>query len=228
MPNYLLLLGAGFSRNWGGWLAAEAFEYLIGSPEIAHDAGIRNLLRRHHPRGGFELALAEMQAEYLRRLDAATKRTLDRFQAAVSNMFRDMNRGFDAITDFEPARPPQVGRRVVDFLARFDAIFTLNQDLLLERHYKPPIGPPRNWSGVAFPGVKLDGPAQPFAFLDQRWRVDQTFEIPRNVQLIFKLHGSSNWISNSGAELLIIGGDKGQHIQSHAILKRYQESSSRI
>jgi len=138
-------------------------------------------------------------------------------------MFRDMNRGFDAITDFEPARPPQVGRRVVDFLARFDAIFTLNQDLLLERHYKPPIGPPRNWSGVAFPGLKLDGPAQPFAFLDQRWRVDQTFEMPHNVQPIFKLHGSSNWISNTGAELLIIGGDKSQHIQSHAILKRYRE-----
>jgi len=34
MPNYLLLLGAGFSRNWGGWLASEAFEYLLGSPEM--------------------------------------------------------------------------------------------------------------------------------------------------------------------------------------------------
>jgi hypothetical protein len=29
MPHYLLT-GAGFSRNWGGWLANEAFEYLLG------------------------------------------------------------------------------------------------------------------------------------------------------------------------------------------------------
>jgi hypothetical protein len=29
MPN-ILLTGAGFSRNWGGWLANEAFEYLLG------------------------------------------------------------------------------------------------------------------------------------------------------------------------------------------------------
>ena len=28
MPN-LLLIGAGFSRNWGGWLATEAFEHLL-------------------------------------------------------------------------------------------------------------------------------------------------------------------------------------------------------
>jgi hypothetical protein len=33
MP-YYLLTGAGFSRNWGGWLANEAFEYLLGAPEI--------------------------------------------------------------------------------------------------------------------------------------------------------------------------------------------------
>ena len=31
---YILLTGAGFSRNWGGWLASEAFEYLIGCGEI--------------------------------------------------------------------------------------------------------------------------------------------------------------------------------------------------
>jgi hypothetical protein len=26
---HILLTGAGFSRNWGGWLADEAFEYLL-------------------------------------------------------------------------------------------------------------------------------------------------------------------------------------------------------
>ena len=40
--NHILLLGAGFGRNWGGWLAGEVFEYLIGCPEV--DAEINNLL----------------------------------------------------------------------------------------------------------------------------------------------------------------------------------------
>jgi hypothetical protein len=30
----ILLTGAGFSRNWGGWLAAEVFEYLIGQDDL--------------------------------------------------------------------------------------------------------------------------------------------------------------------------------------------------
>jgi hypothetical protein len=48
--NYLLLLGAGFSRNWGGWLANEAFEYLLGCPQI--DPSIRQLLWKHPRSGG--------------------------------------------------------------------------------------------------------------------------------------------------------------------------------
>jgi len=31
---FLFLTGAGFSRNWGGWLANEAFEYLLACPEV--------------------------------------------------------------------------------------------------------------------------------------------------------------------------------------------------
>ncbi len=39
--SFILLLGAGFSRNWGGWPASEAFEYLLGCPQVDED--IRNL-----------------------------------------------------------------------------------------------------------------------------------------------------------------------------------------
>ena len=35
----VLLTGAGFSRNWGGWLAIEAFEYLLGCPEWTETSG---------------------------------------------------------------------------------------------------------------------------------------------------------------------------------------------
>ena len=33
----VLQTGAGFTRNWGGWLANEAFEYLLGRPEIGSE-----------------------------------------------------------------------------------------------------------------------------------------------------------------------------------------------
>ena len=47
---YILLTGAGFSRNWGGWLASEAFEYLIGCGEL--DSDLRTLLWDGEGKGG--------------------------------------------------------------------------------------------------------------------------------------------------------------------------------
>jgi hypothetical protein len=128
---HVLLTGAGFSRNWGGWLANEAFEYLLGCPEI--DDHIRHLLWTHKKKGGgFEDALAELQLEYNRTKDDRIKKRLDALQAAVVGMFNEMNNAFVGIT-FEPQN--EVQYLIGNFITRFDAIFTLNQDLLLERHY---------------------------------------------------------------------------------------------
>lgn len=44
---HYLLMGAGFSRNWGGWLADEAFDYLLGTNEIRHSPALRTLIWRH-------------------------------------------------------------------------------------------------------------------------------------------------------------------------------------
>jgi hypothetical protein len=40
---FILLTGAGFSRNWGGLLADEAFEYLLGSVRRDH-TGLHSFL----------------------------------------------------------------------------------------------------------------------------------------------------------------------------------------
>jgi hypothetical protein len=62
---FILLTGAGFSRNWGGWLSSQTFEYLLGSPELDDD--LRALLwRSKEACGGFEDALAELQEEHAR------------------------------------------------------------------------------------------------------------------------------------------------------------------
>jgi hypothetical protein len=64
---HLLLTGAGFTRNWGGWIADEAFEYLLGCPEITPH--ITNLLWRHKEEGtGFEGVLQELRDEYVEAL----------------------------------------------------------------------------------------------------------------------------------------------------------------
>ena len=151
----LLLIGAGFSRNWGGWLATEAFEHLLGSPEVSKDAGLRRLLWKHQACGRFEVALAELQAQFAH--DPNTARgPLMALQDAVKRMFDDMNAAFMAATDWQFGQQ-HIERQIGTFLTRFDAIFTLNQDVLLEHHYANDnialIGQ-KKWAGPELPGMR--------------------------------------------------------------------------
>jgi len=121
---HVVLLVAGFSRNWGGWLAAEAFEYLLGCREISNDPELRQLLWKHQESGGFEDALDEIQTSYLRD-PTNTRKQLAAFQTAIVRMFDDMNHAFLSMTDWEFCRQDQP-QWVQKFLTRFDAVFTLN------------------------------------------------------------------------------------------------------
>ena len=119
----VLLLGAGFSRNWGGWLANEAFEYLLGCPEISRNEYLRDLLWRHRASGGFEQALSEVQGFNLNPQEHEAH--LDALQKAVVDMFHDMNQAFFQLTRWEPRNDK--ARTVATFLTKFDAIFTLRR-----------------------------------------------------------------------------------------------------
>jgi hypothetical protein len=41
---HLLLLGAGFSSNWGGPLPSDVFDWLLPRPEISGDAYLKQML----------------------------------------------------------------------------------------------------------------------------------------------------------------------------------------
>ncbi len=158
---YILLLGAGFSHNWGGWLASEAFEYLLGIQDL--DDHTLNLLWEHKDRGGFEDALAVLQDELSQRGTDDAKRRLESVQRAVSQMFQDMDQAFAQAT-LEPKFQGEL--TLTRFLVRFDAIFTLNQDTLLEHHYLHNAGliSSRRWNGYQVPGMRANADRDPIKF----------------------------------------------------------------
>lgn len=212
----ILLLGAGFSRNWGGWLANEAFEYLLGCPEI-DDAIRRRLWSAHIDGGGFEGALADLQKEAG---DTGVDEPLRSLEAALVGMFGTMNQGFAKTSLDNPA--------LIDFLAEFDAIFTLNQDLLLERHYlhRHPARSRAGRTGARVPGIKRLDPNQPgLSPADDlaAMHVPADHRTDPVTQPYFKLHGSSNWLDGNGGRLLIMGGDKAASIGKHPLLTWYHE-----
>jgi hypothetical protein len=224
--NAVILLGAGFSHNWGGRLAKEVFQQLIGNPEIRKSERLIRLLWQHNAAGGFEDALAEVQRDYQLDPDrhAAELKVL---QNAVLEMFAAMNEGYSAKIDWEFQQDRAFMVRT--FLVQFRAIFSLNQDLLLEHKYlndNVMLGSDGKWGGWQIPGMKLSvGSLEP---LQERatgvWTPTGSVQTDARFQPIYKLHGSVNWRDGSNHALMIIGGDKAQQIQTHPVLSAYAQA----
>jgi hypothetical protein len=236
MPHYLLT-GAGFSANWGGWVASEAFEYLLGTPEIMADPQLRDLLWKYQAAGGFEVALAELQRGYSSGFAQQwTEKQLIQLQNAVGRMFDDMNKSFRGRGNLEFLRPEPfvqtteervqaMNRTVQRFLMRFKAIFTLNQDLLLEHLYlsKPDV---MNAVRPELPGLqRIPDPhgQSGESWADSSWcpAINQPVVLHEGSQAYVKLHGSANWYAGDGSRVLIMGGSKQQAIAASSILSSY-------
>ena len=178
--------------------------------------------------GGFENALAVVQSDFIRYPAANTGHFQD-LQSAVTRMFGDMNKGYFDHTDFEfqSARERMVGT----FLTRFDAIFTLNQDLLIEHYYIDrdiSLTSSGRWGGAEMPGMRPvhnQASINPVSWAQRTWTPAPPAEFsfdPRH-QPYFKLHGSSNWQEVHGAPMLIMGGNKIRDIHFSPVLSWYHQ-----
>ena len=229
---HILLIGAGFSRNWGGWLASEVNDFLFGLPEMQSDAQVRSSLVRSLSAGGFEAALSELQNAYKLNPTQDNLASMRIMEGGIIKMFAEMERGF-AGRYFDFCN--DIKFKVSHFLARFDAIFSLNQDLLLDRHYHQSdvaLAPnPRKWNGWERPGIRTYPGAQlsRMPTVDEmRWQpLPQPFNCNVGSQPYFKLHGSWDWVTETGEQILIMGGNKLAEIQRHPLLNWYQEEFER-
>ena len=227
--NPYLLIGAGFTHNWGGWLSSEVFDYLLGCPEIRDDPVLKGLMWKNVGKG-FEYALAEVQYQAADVASPENKGRLSNMERAVSRMLADLNTSIiGRQIDFD-GLPKSEG--VTSFLARFNAIFSLNQDLFLEHQYvSNRLGSEYlcTWSGVELPGLeRISGPPSQVgaeywshAILQPKANGDMT--IPGYRQPLYKLHGSSNWRTNAGGNLLVMGGDKKALIKRQPLLAAYAD-----
>lgn len=214
----VLLVGAGFSRNWGGRLAREVWEEIFSHPEIQKRPSLRMLLIQTPM---FEDALAQLT-------DTKTYDDHDRsaMQLAVQQVFQRMDDEHAAALS---SATPKIdsGGGIREFFWRFYSpadrvgyVFSLNQDALTERLAAL-------WVGVPFavPGIQylpwaspppigtspLVGPAKPD---------------PGNIRLdgslnYIKLHGSSLWRPEDGSPGMVLGGGKQIAIGRSPLLTAY-------
>jgi hypothetical protein len=229
MIPHILLTGAGFSHNWGGYLAYEAFDYLLGVTE--QDKDLRKVLWSDQAKGfGFETTLARLRKEYEENYSPQVEQDFNNMTTAVRRMFGDMWLAFGQSRFDEVFDNPRLG--VIRFLSRFDAIFTLNQDTLLETHYLPVVDS-TDFAKNSYQGSRNIGAHRPglasaldtltFGSLASRiplFKAGDEFSPVPNLQPYFKLHGSID-IQDGPNMMLVLGGDKEVDIASHPLLRSY-------
>jgi hypothetical protein len=126
------LLGAGFSNNWGGYLAGEMWGAMLGDDLLERNTSLRRLLLEEPD---FEVALAEVRS----RPDKYTDADRAAFETVVRNAFElhDLNLRHK-LGDIDAAVPLWHGfyemmlRPLVEAPKERDTrtfLFTLNQDL---------------------------------------------------------------------------------------------------
>ena len=101
--------------------------------------------------------MSMVQGAYASNRSDETKQRLDRLTQAVIGMFNAMQTAFNKL-DYRESE-----LRLQRFLSQFDAIFTLNQDTLLETLYAGPVRWSERWYGSYLPYMKfIEEPAQPY------------------------------------------------------------------
>jgi hypothetical protein len=211
MTSHILLTGAGFTRNWGAWLAKELEGDLLG--RLAPHPNLQLLIQNS---SNFEEALeiarsdgTSMSRDQVRTLEATIKASFDAMNCELAG-----RKSLEFIAE---------SYSVAGFLAMFDAIFTLNQDLLLEFHYFATGLSSSDWIGSYYPGlepacVPNTYPAELYRHLKRQ--VGSSIVSDPKRQPIYKLHGSVDWTDDSG-DLFVVGGGKEFYIQSKPLLVHY-------
>src|SRR5439155_1498118 len=113
-------------------------------------------------------------------------------------------------------------------------LFTLNQDLFFERHlYNAGTAP-----SPALPGVRSTGQQEWFTSLTKAYSADYVMRPVDDGTLdqerltgqtnVVKLHGSFNWRSADGANVMVVGTDKTRQIADFPLLTWYRALFKRV
>jgi len=225
---HVLLLGAGFTKNFGGYLANEMWAKIFTHSGIQRNQTLRNLLLQK--RNYEEVYSRVIQKEKY------SKQQKDIMADGLESAYQKLD---ESLQKWGEVRQFALFHFVKQFMGRgdeFGFVFTLNQDLLFERH----------WPGtpdMALPG--LPSPTENRIYINGRDRIRGPFQfsesarqLPNRQQLekrqikadltpltYIKLHGSHNYASSHSQDqkVMVIGFQKGVQIAAEPLLEAYFE-----
>lgn len=219
----VLLTGAGFTHNFGGFLADQMWARIFNHEQVQSRPLLVNLLKDNFD---FESVYNEVmdEASYTAEdqvaMSEAVKSAYERLDCTVRNYWGPRNsstthpsiswQGFNYFLECFASNQQSRGY-----------IFTLNQDLFVERWYdaekkllRTPGMKPLTWNPRERSLTSED-------YLQVSSKPTEIQESTANLLYYVKLHGSMNWKSSDGRDLMVIGGNKRAQIQREPLLDWY-------
>jgi|ERR1700674_3093044 len=202
----VLLVGAGFSKNWGGRLASEVWADVFSNSAVQRQEHVRQAMLRER---SFEAVLEEVltgayyNSDDQRAIIEAITQTFER----MDELYRKTIISKDKLINY--ATLQFVFRRFKQTAGYF---FTLNQDRLLELildnraiSYQIPHVPQ-----IAQIRIPNERPSS----------LPNTYSTSLN---LIKLHGCYTWTNSEGAPVMVVGKEKEKKIAGSWLLTEYQK-----
>jgi len=227
-----ILTGAGWTRNWGGRLAAELWEDLMGHQAVQSRPQLRELLLEE---SSFEVAFGRVRADPFTSGDrqALEQALLDAFLAMDREISRVNRNNWINIYKVQELIFRFCGQRGQNVNAGY--MFTLNQDLWPERHLYNNLA--YGSASPSLPGLQRRANQQIFttdigpytdAFVMQPLPDAALEGRLRGHFNVVKLHGSFNWRTLEGEHELVVGLGKSDRIAASSLLSWYWEIFERV
>ncbi|MCK4585135.1 SIR2 family protein [candidate division WOR-3 bacterium] len=217
----ILLTGAGFTHNFGTPLAKGMWAEIFNHKEVQSHSRLRNLMLNNFDYESVYYSV--MEGEF-------SPQEKDAINRAIIDAYNNI----DSIVMYYLQYPLDT-HGVCELIDRFAEnqkkgfVFTLNQDLFIKRIHNQ-----RAKKKLSLPGVedKLDMLTIRFQKPVEKKHYSQVpteakldtikDQILSNEKFFYvKLHGSQDWISSDGSQVMVIGGGKEEQIKKESLLTWY-------
>ncbi len=223
---FTLITGAGFTKNFGGFLASEMWATIFNNPLVQSNEFLRYALLNDPD---YESLYEKIWHQKVLIGEEEQKIAQKILTEALSAAYEKLDQIIRRWKYTKDAPYPVNHYGLDEFINRFFTnpksgdgyIFTLNQDLFLERHFI-------NGSHFVTPGIKypyqLNLPIKREHPLAKEMYITVPSKIKRELvgsSFYIKLHGSFNWRNEDNTQLVITGQRKLEKILSVDILDWY-------
>ncbi len=231
----ILLTGAGFTKNFGGFLSEEMSDQIFNSNEVEEEGRVKEFIR-NNPDLDYEILYQKIQKG-----KEFKKNEKQAFHNAVLRAYQNLDEAIRQwIFNFDSPYPV-CAQFLNEMISRFadsgqGYFFTLNQDLFIERKYKgrnscwPAMGtvwdPPFHKNNISFPLKEEDFCTLPNNDILDENKKEQILKSCRFMYI--KLHGSYGWLSHDGSQKMVIGGEKLEKIKKEPLLRWYYDLFNKV